>query len=267
MAAPAIKLLMAAAGNSAAAGVTLPTAIAALSPVGYWKLDEASGTTATDSSGNGRNGTYTGSGFTLQGAAGGDGSSYADLGNAASSHILVADNNAWSIDTGPGLTVFMLVKPDNVNPGAQRHFVSKGAASNYEWGITYGVLPSGTPTSGAVSAAMWTAAGIGRTFSAMSGSPLTTSWQAVCFAFPGTSTTSWPLHYRNNNTDLTTSTGSSSSNAYVNGTAQLSLGWRNDSAANQYFQGGMAHVAIFGGWLNTTQIASLMTAADNDGWF
>lgn len=30
------------------------------SPVGYWKLDETSGTTAVDSSGNGHNGTYTG---------------------------------------------------------------------------------------------------------------------------------------------------------------------------------------------------------------
>jgi hypothetical protein len=32
--------------------------ILADSPVGYWKLDETSGTTAADSSGNGRNGTY-----------------------------------------------------------------------------------------------------------------------------------------------------------------------------------------------------------------
>lgn len=34
-------------------------------PVGYWRLGEQSGTTASDSSGNARNGTYTG-GFTLQ---------------------------------------------------------------------------------------------------------------------------------------------------------------------------------------------------------
>jgi hypothetical protein len=33
-------------------------------PIGYWRLDETAGTTANDSSGNGRNGTYTG-GFTL----------------------------------------------------------------------------------------------------------------------------------------------------------------------------------------------------------
>ena len=34
------------------------------SPVGYWRLGETSGTTAADSSGNGRNGTYTGT-YTL----------------------------------------------------------------------------------------------------------------------------------------------------------------------------------------------------------
>ena len=34
-------------------------------PLGYWRLDETSGTTAFDSSGNGRNGTITGSNFLL----------------------------------------------------------------------------------------------------------------------------------------------------------------------------------------------------------
>lgn len=38
---------------------TLTEEILADSPVGYWKLDETSGTTAADSSGNGHNGTYT----------------------------------------------------------------------------------------------------------------------------------------------------------------------------------------------------------------
>ena len=38
--------------------------IQALGPMGYWRLNESAGTTATDSSVNARNGTYTG-GFTL----------------------------------------------------------------------------------------------------------------------------------------------------------------------------------------------------------
>lgn len=39
--------------------MTLAAEILADSPLGFWKLDETSGTTATDSSGNGRHGTYT----------------------------------------------------------------------------------------------------------------------------------------------------------------------------------------------------------------
>ena len=45
-------------------GVLYDTEILADSPVGYWKLNETSGTTAYDSSGNGNNGTLHG-GITL----------------------------------------------------------------------------------------------------------------------------------------------------------------------------------------------------------
>lgn len=38
--------------------------VMSLAPLGYWRLGETSGTTAADSSGNGRNGTYTGT-YTL----------------------------------------------------------------------------------------------------------------------------------------------------------------------------------------------------------
>ena len=43
---------------------TYPQAVLADSPAGYWRLQETSGTTAADSSGNGNPGTYTG-GYTL----------------------------------------------------------------------------------------------------------------------------------------------------------------------------------------------------------
>lgn len=46
--------------------------VLALSPIAYWKLDETSGTTAFDSSGNGYDGTY--SGVTLNAATAPDGS-------------------------------------------------------------------------------------------------------------------------------------------------------------------------------------------------
>lgn len=50
-------------------GASYDSTVLADSPIGYWKLNDASGTTAVDSSGNGNNGTYAG-GFTLLGANG-----------------------------------------------------------------------------------------------------------------------------------------------------------------------------------------------------
>lgn len=52
-------------------------------PAGYWRLGEPSGTTCTDSSGNGRHGTYVGSpGLNLSGIrAGNTAASFADSGN------------------------------------------------------------------------------------------------------------------------------------------------------------------------------------------
>jgi len=49
-----------AAGGGASTGpAVVAAAILARSPIAYWKLDETSGTTAADSSGNGRDGAYT----------------------------------------------------------------------------------------------------------------------------------------------------------------------------------------------------------------
>lgn len=47
-------------GSGGGGSEALAAAVLADSPVGYWKLDDAAGTTAVDSSGNGHNGTYQG---------------------------------------------------------------------------------------------------------------------------------------------------------------------------------------------------------------
>jgi hypothetical protein len=253
---PAHMLLMA--GGEATQ--SLSAAILALSPLGYWKLDESSGTTATDSSGNSRNGTYTGSGYTLQGATGGDGVNYADFGNGASSHVAIADNNVWSVDNASGLTVFLLIKADSVAASGQRHPISKGAASNYEWAYVVNATRSGW-----LGGRVWDPAGIGQTASHID--TLTTSWNAVAMTL---STSTDPLIYRNSSTatsSVVSPEDDSPGTTYTNGTAPVWIGWRADSAANQYHQGGLAHVAIFAGNLNSTQIGTMMTAADAEGWY
>lgn len=245
-----------------AATPSLNDAIMALSPIGYWKLNEPSGTTATDSSGNGRNGTYTGSGYTLQGATGGDGNLYADFGNGGnSSHVSIADNNVWSIDNGAtGMSWFALCKPDSVAGTTAQQVISKGASSNYEWGLVYN-----EGTGGISKARVFTSGGSGIIRATTSG-VFTTAWNATCWVVGGVLSSDKFAIYRNSNTGIHTDEGSSAS-GYTNGTAAVYIGWRADSAAGQYWQGGLAHVAIFDGVLNTTQIQTLMDAADAEGWF
>ncbi len=248
-------------GGASGPTFALPPAIMALSPVGYWKLNEPSGTTATDSSGNSRNGTYSGSGLTLNGATGGDGLLYADFGNGGnSSTVTIADNNAWSADTTTGLTFFMLIKPDSVAGTTQQHYLSKGGSPAFEWGfhINNGVGGRGQ---------FWTltAAGSAVQNGTMTGDPITTAWQAVVISLNAPSTNVAMTFYRNSNSDIYVRITAVAS-PYANGSGTLNIGWRADSPSGQYAAGGIAHVAIFGGFMSSGNVGSLMTAAHTDGW-
>ncbi len=236
----------------------LQAAIMALSPLGYWMLNEASGTTATDKSGNARNGTYQGTGYTLQGATGGDGATYVDLGNGGnSSDVNIADDNVWSLSSPATRTFFTLIKPDSVAGTTALYFMSKGSASNYEWGLN---INEGA--GGRLVATVWTAAGAAINQSIAS-SPITTAWQAIAVVLNASAI---PKLFRNNNTDATTSSLNPGGTATNQGAA-VQIGWRADSPASGYFQGGQAHQVVFSGELTPTQIQTLMTAADLDGWF
>lgn len=250
----AVRRLLMAAGSGGSSTPPLADAITALSPVGYWKLDESSGTTATDSSGNARHGTYTGSGYTLGGATGADGN-YVDLGNSASSHIAVADHDVFSVDTAPKLTVFMLVKPDSVAASGQRHYISKGSSGKYEWGVQ-----SNYSVSGWMQGIVWT--NPGSSIKKAEITSMTTAWQAVAVVL---NTAVTGAIYRNSSTASGSAT-SAAGGTYANNTAPVWIGWRADSAADQYHQGGLAHVAIFAGELSSSDIGTLMASATGDGW-
>lgn len=59
------SLRLASIGQPAGTGTTYAAAVAAMLPIAYWKLDETSGTSMADSSGNSHAGTLGGSGTTL----------------------------------------------------------------------------------------------------------------------------------------------------------------------------------------------------------
>lgn len=89
----------------------LEAALSALGPVGYWKLNETSGLTAFDSSGNGRHGTYHPSVVLSfkSGPAGliGD-NRYPYFAQTSAAGVTIADNNDWSPSVGTPLTFVCL---------------------------------------------------------------------------------------------------------------------------------------------------------------
>jgi hypothetical protein len=136
--------------------------VLAKGPVGYWRLGEATGPTAADSSGKGRDGTYRAtSTFGQLGAVAGDP-------NAAlrcDSHLYVEVPSSADFSqptSGQGLTVETWLRPDLLDSPGQTdpsgdhyaHWLGKGDAGRYEWGFRFYPLRSSRPNR--VSAYIWT---------------------------------------------------------------------------------------------------------------
>jgi hypothetical protein len=236
----------------------LADAILALSPIGYWKLNETSGTTAADLSGNGYDGTYTGT-YTLADVAGPAGGSFVTLGGG---RIVVSDQAAFSLDTASGMTVFAIVRPTTFQTN-RSILVSKGAAAAYEWQFTMGLATSSNPQK--ISATVFTPPG--DQLSTGSGSVDVFSlntWTVAAARVGGVARNQdWDI-YVNDSTELSTSIFSTTSTAYANGTASLVIGHRGDTPASQNVLGAMAHVAVFAGEID---VSSLFTAAAAEGWY
>jgi hypothetical protein len=232
-------------------------------PAGYWKLDETSGTTAVDSSGNARNGTYTGSGYVLADARGPDGANYPTFGSGGnSSHVAIADADVWSLPnptTLGGLTVFALVRPTSV-AGTTRQFVaSKGTSPNsYEWAM-YG----NSSSAARFEAAVYQQDGAGLMVDRVD-SILTTAWQVCAFRVPTSSGMGTRLQLFRNGA-LTETQGSITGSGYTNSTSPVWIGWRADSPASQYWVGAIAHAAIFGD-IGDGAMLNLIDAARRDRW-
>lgn len=231
-------------------GAGLPAAILAQSPVGYWKLDETSGTTAIDSSGNGRNGTYAGT-YTLNNVNG--------LCSFAGGYVEIADNDAWTIGAS-GLSVWALCKPTASVPN-RAHIVAKGDVSNYEYAMNVEV-GSGADALGAVA---WSLNGNNQMSETSAGSLITTAWQGVAFAMPTVVYgTRFPI-YRNSSTPISSSQGVFYPESFGNGTAPLRIALRGDGVDG--FTGAIGHVAVFASKLSDASIGTIMSAAQREGWF
>lgn len=233
---------------------TLSEAILDRSPYGYWKLDETSGTTAIDSSGNGRNGTYNGL-ITKSNVLGPDGTSYPTFNGG---RVTIPDADVWSLGASSGLTFFALIKPFSVSSG-RSFIVSKGAASNYEWEFSVN-----DGAGGRLTALSYSFGGSNRSeaYYHQSISGITTDWNAVAARIPDNTVNSDIELYSNSTTDGATHV-TRSGTPYANGSAAVNIANRADSPSGQFFRGELAHVAIFD---ESVDLAPIIAAAIAGGW-
>lgn len=205
-------------------------------PVGYWQLDELSGTTASDSSGNGRDGTYQGT-YTL-GQDGVTPGGYGVQFNGGS--VQINDDDVWSASTTGELTVEGWIRSSDTNGS----LVSKGAGSNYEWDIHRGSGGVGTFKVGNLT----TDTGLGSfSFGALS----STTASHLVATIDGTSV----VVYKNGvQTDSGTLSGSPS-----NGTAKVVIADRGDSG--EPLVGFVDEVAVYPTALSAAQVAAHYGAA------
>lgn len=106
-------------------------------PVGYWRLNETSGTNFDDATANNRDGTGSGTMALNQtsalNATTGGGASI-DFTAANTAHITIADANDFSWSQATGLTVEAWLRADAQD--ADRWAITKmNSSGNYEWGI------------------------------------------------------------------------------------------------------------------------------------
>jgi hypothetical protein len=115
--------------------------VLSLKPAGYWRLGEAKGPTAADSSGNKRDGEYHGAfKFHQPGALKDDKNTSVLL--EGKSYVEIPSNKAFSI-SDKGLTVEVWLQiPDLDFPGQTSggddpyvHWLGKGEKDDYEWGL------------------------------------------------------------------------------------------------------------------------------------
>ena len=101
--------------------------------VGHWKLNETSGTTASDSSGNGRNGTYTNAPTLNQTGQCSTAVSF----DGSDDYVTIADNAEFSKHTSTGQTVAGWVKVTTIpSTGTSRApIAAKGTSSAWEWAL------------------------------------------------------------------------------------------------------------------------------------
>lgn len=210
------------------------------SPIGYWRLDETSGTTAYDSSGNGRNGTYSGTDYALGaiGAITGDPDRGLTFGGSTNSSVSVAHHSSLAITGNITIVEWVKVADRDGHYGIVSK-TSNNLPASFDFYIqqTTG-LPvlyrgNGQP-------------GVYASVTASSAVPADDQWHMVAVTMSGTTVT----HYLDG---VANGTGTLSTTVADAGTS-LKIGNRNDG--NTPMDGDIDEVALFNTALSADRIAA-----------
>ena len=234
-------------GSSEPSVLSLPDQIMALSPLGYWKLDENSGL-PQDSSGNARH--IASFGGTLNNTAGADGENYA-VRSSSQQDAREIDRDIWSPATSGTITVFAIAYPTARN-ATLNMVVGKWGTSQWEWA-------AGINTDGSVAVTRYNTSGanVGELTSTTTPASADDVWHTLTWVVQPAAAAASLYH---NGVKLTTNTPSGVMN--TNGTLALSL-WSHQ----QRFSGAIAHAAVFAGEMSDADIEDLHASAAADGWF
>lgn len=201
-------------------------------PVGYWKLQEPSGTTATDSSGNGNNGTYS-SGWSLN-QSGPFGGAVAAVSNVDTEVMTVTSASILNFGTA-AFTAEIWVKP--ASGGNSYGVFSKQTYGDPGWSI------QGDPSSGGSGQTNVRIDNSQRAFSA----PFTAgTWYLVSFKRNGTALAKF-INGASSATDNTLN---------ASYTVDTSTGVRINSPFGVNYNMAVAHAAMYSGALADARIAA-----------
>jgi hypothetical protein len=229
--------------NSAAREYCIPgDSTSCSSPVGEWKLDEKSGTSANDSTGNANTGTITaGSGGWINGKIG---SAY----NFDTADTVINSGSGSTLDNLPssGMTIEAWIYPKSAGENSLGFIVAKnsGTTPNAGW-----ILRLNSTTS-----LTFTVDGSTDLVSTTNTSLLTqNAWNHVAVSWDGVITTASSVHIYINGKEATYATQTNGASRVDDGSSTLYIG--NDSTSARTFDGYIDHVRIFNYSRNQAQVA------------
>lgn len=235
-----IRLQRRATLNSSAAAATYASEVLTDSPLLYWKLDEASGTTAADATGNGRTGTISGTGVT-----------YSQTGATTSGTALLLDGTAGNIKSAatmsPGTNIVTF------------ECWAKFASFNNTDDLLAEYSPNYNSNNGAFLCDPCAAGGnwqiglrstsiVARSFTR----PSTGAWHHFAFVYDTSTATTRFVAYVDGVSQTLIGSGNVASGNF--GTYNLNVGSRN--AASLFLAATIDHVAFYAGELSSARVTA-----------